>query len=164
MKCRFCKKELVNNSTINYGMFPMTPNAIESDVLRNKNGHIYEYKFTITLCIYCGLIQQLNQPDPNILYFRFKNEVTGQKWKRHFQELSKFILKNYHTNDNVLEIGSGDLQLANTLLEKGVDHITVVEKNIDPKNLTPKISFYSTYLEEIDFIENFDLVCSSHVF
>lgn len=164
MNCRYCQKQLGNNPILEYGMFPMTPNAIENDLLKDQNGNTYAYEFTIIICSKCGLIQQLNQPNPDILYFRFKNETTGKKWKQHFQEFSEFVFKNYCANQSILEIGAGDLQLTNMLIEKGMDSITVVEKNIDVKHYNPKILFIFSYLEEVNFVKKFDIVYSSHVF
>lgn len=141
----------------------MTPNAVELGVLLNNNS-FYEYEFKIVNCSNCGLIQQYNAPDPNILYFRFKNEIVGEKWKRHFQEFLKFILSNYKKNFAVLEVGAGDLSLANMLIENNVIDLTIVEKNIDEHNVNPAIKIHFSYLEDIDFQRKFDIIYSSHVF
>ena len=164
MDCRYCNYPL-NRSTqeLDFGKMPMTPNTIESGYLLN-NDSFYEYEFKIVNCDNCGLIQQYNAPDPNILYFRFKNEIVGEKWRRHFQELAKFILNNYKKNFAVLEVGAGDLSLANTLRENGIVDLTVVEKNIDKNNIQPSIAIILSYLEDVDFPKKFDIVYSSHVF
>ena len=164
MKCRFCGYSLDKNHCIDYGNMPMTPNAVEKNTLVKKDGMFYEYEMVVVLCTHCGLIQQLNSPDPNILYFRFKNEVVGKKWERHFDQFSKFVLQNYKNNDLLLEVGAGDLQLTNILLGNGINNITVAEKIIDEKNLNPKINFINAYLEDVSFTEKFDIIYSSHVF
>ena len=75
MDCRYCGHSLKQyEQELNFGRMPMTPNAIEKGVLLN-NGSFYEYEFKIVNCTSCGLIQQYNAPDPNILYFRFKKET-----------------------------------------------------------------------------------------
>lgn len=164
MDCRYCNYSLdKHGQELDFGKMPMTPNAIEQGVLLN-NGSFYEYEFKIVNCSNCGLIQQYSEPDPNILYFRFKNEIVGEKWKRHFQEFMKFILDNYKKNFTVLEVGAGDLSLANMLKENGVDDLTIVEKNIDEKNVNPLITIIFSYLEEENFSKKFDIVYSSHVF
>ena len=164
MDCRYCGHSLKQyEQELNFGRMPMTPNAIEKGVLLN-NGSFYEYEFKIVNCTSCGLIQQYNAPDPNILYFRFKNEIVGEKWKRHFQEFLKFILGNYEKTHAVLEVGAGDLSLANMLVENGVTDLTIVEKNIDGKNVNSAIRIYFSYLEDVDFPKKFDIIYSSHVF
>lgn len=164
MDCRYCHHSLDKHGyELDFGKMPMTPNAIEQGVLLN-NGSFYEYEFKIVNCNNCGLIQQYNAPDPNILYFRFKNEIVGEKWKRHFQEFMKFILNNYKKSFTVLEVGAGDLSLANMLIENGVSDLTVVEKNIDEKNVNPLITIIFSYLEEASFPKKFDIIYSSHVF
>lgn len=164
MDCRYCNYSLdKHGQELDFGKMPMTPNAIEQGVLLN-NGSFYEYEFKIVNCSNCGLIQQYNAPDPNILYFRFKNEIVGDKWGRHFQEFLKFILDNYRENFAVLEVGAGDLSLANMLIKNGVTDLTIVEKNIDEKNVNPAIKIHFSYLEEIDFSRKFDIIYSSHVF
>jgi len=162
MNCRFCNIEVNKNIGFSYGKIPMTPNALEKNILM-KNGKFYEYDFDITICKCCGLIQQFNSPNPSILYFRFKNEVVGKIWERHYQKFSKFILNNAQNNSRLLEIGAGDLKLANILLQNGVDHITIVEKNIVSKNLNPKLRFHKGFLEDFNTNEKFDIIYSSHV-
>ena len=75
----------------------------------------------------------------------------------------EFILKNYTKNDSVLEIGAGDLSLANMLVEAGIGNITVVEKNIDVINISPAIILNIAYLEDVNFTKKFDIVYS-HMF
>lgn len=164
MECKYCHHILdAGDCVIDFGKIPMTPNALERGVLLN-NGSFYEYEFKIIACNICGLIQQCNTPNQDILYFRFKNEVIGEKWKRHFQEFARFILKNYSKNFNILEIGAGDLSLANMLVDNGVSNVTAVEKNIDTKNTSSEIMLHIGYLEEINFTKKFDIIYSSHVF
>ena len=162
MNCRVCNIELDKTLGFSYGKIPMMPNALEKDVLM-KNGKFFEYEFVITICNNCGLIQQFNSPDPLILYFRFKNEVVGKLWERHYQIFSHFISDNFQNGFRLLEIGAGDLKLANILLKKGINNITVVEKNIVEKNLDPKLHFHKGFLEDFNSIEKFDIIYSSHV-
>ena len=143
---------------------PITPNAVEKGILLDNKGNFYEYEFEIVICKNCGLIQQSFSPDPNKLYFRFKNKVVGDKWKRHFTQFVNFITMSINPKSSLLEVGAGDLQLANRLLENGFDNITIVEKNIDINNVNDKITFHFSFLEDVNFEKKFDLVYSSHVF
>lgn len=163
IQCLYCNEELDKNIGVNFGLVPMTPNALEKGVLL-KGGIFFEYELIITVCAHCGLIQQYYPPDPNILYFRFKNESVGAKWQRHYQQFTDFIMESYWNDSLVLEVGAGDLNLANMLIEKGIGGITTIDKNIISTNLCPKINHIDGFLEEIEFKKKFDVVYSSHVF
>ena len=164
MQCRYCDHFVDRELSIQFGKMPITPNAVEKGILLDNKGNFYEYEFEIVICKNCGLIQQSLSPDPNKLYFRFKNEVVGDKWKRHFTQFVDFITMSINPKSSLLEVGAGDLQLANMLLEKGFDNITIVEKNIDINNVNDKITFHFNFLEDVNFEKKFDLVYSSHVF
>ena len=164
MQCRYCDHFVDRELSIQFGKMPITPNAIEKGILLDNKGNFYEYEFEIVICKNCGLIQQSLSPDPNKLYFRFKNEVIGDKWKRHFTQFVDFITMSINPKSSLLEVGAGNLQLANILLEKGFDNITIVEKNIDINNVNDKITFHFNFLEDVNFEKQFDLVYSSHVF
>lgn len=164
MKCRYCDHFVDKELSIQFGKMPITPNAIEKGILLDEKGNFYEYEFEIVICKNCGLIQQLLSPDPNKLYFRFKNEIVGDKWNRHFTQFVDFICMSIDSKSSLLEVGAGDLKLANMLLKRGFDNITIVEKNIDSDNVNNKIKFHFNFLEEVNFNEKFDLVYSSHVF
>jgi predicted SAM-dependent methyltransferase len=162
--CRYCNFDLTLKNSFSIGMIPMTPNSVEYGKLL-KNGKCIEYDLTIIICKKCGLIQQLHSPDPDVLYFEFKNQHVGKLWDRHYQKFTDFILMEYSKDMNVLEVGAGDLKLANILLNKNIiPQISVVEKNIIPQNLNQKIQFYEGFLEDISFNKKFDLIYSSHVF
>lgn len=164
MQCRYCDHFVDRKLSIQFGKMPITPNAVEKGILLDNKGNFYEYEFEIVICKNCGLIQQSLSPDPNKLYFRFKNEVVGDKWKRHFTQFVNFITMSINPKSSLLEVGAGDLQLANRLLENGFDNITIVEKNIDINNVNDKITFHFSFLEDVNFEKKFDLVYSSHVF
>ena len=59
---------------LDYGVLPMTPNALEKDELLNDSGQYYTYDYSVTSCSNCGLIQQVGNPDMHILYHKFKNQ------------------------------------------------------------------------------------------
>jgi|SaaInlStandDraft_2_1057019.scaffolds.fasta_scaffold77802_1 SAM-dependent methyltransferase len=162
-ECRYCNFTLISENEFSFGKIPMTPNAIETGELL-KNGKYFEYNLEIIVCKNCGLIQQLHSPDPDILYFRFKNQHVGKLWEKHYDEFSSFILTEWSKDMNILEIGAGDLKLANILVKNKISRISVVEKNIIPEKLNNKIKFYEGFLEDISFSEKYDLVYSSHVF
>ena len=162
MNCRFCYKELRKNEEFSFGKIPMTPNAIEAGLLL-ENGNPIEYELAITICENCGLIQQFFSPDPSILYFRFKNEIVGEMWKRHYSKFTDFILEQTNEHSKILEIGGGDLSLAERLIEKGIQGITVIEKNIKSKDYSQKINLFKGFLEDYKTESKFDLIYSSHV-
>ncbi len=162
MNCRFCDNKLKRKKEFSFGNIPMTPNAIEAGLLL-ENGKPIEYELAISICENCGLIQQFNSPDPSILYFRFKNEIVGDIWEKHYSEFADFIVKQNSEKIKILEIGGGDLSLAERLLKKGIDKITVIEKNIKSKNYSEKINVFKGFLEDYKEDSKFDLIYSSHV-
>ena len=118
---------------------------------------------TIAICKKCGLIQQFNSPDPSILYFIFKNEIVGDIWEKHYSEFSDFITYQKVEGVKILEVGGGDLSLAEKLLENGIDKIEVIEKNIKTENFSEKINVFKGFLEDYNKSSKFDLIYSSHV-
>ena len=160
MNCRYCDERLEKN--FSYGSVPMTPNAVEEGVLL-KNGKPIEYELAISVCKKCGLIQQFNSPDPSVLYFIFKNEIVGDIWEKHYFEFSDFIAYQKFDGVKILEVGGGDLSLAERLLKKGIDKIEVIEKNIKTENFSEGINVFKGFLQDYNKSSKFDLVYSSHV-
>lgn len=162
MKCRFCDNKLKKEKKFSFGNIPMTPNAIDAGLLL-ENGKPIEYELAISICENCGLIQQFNSPDPSILYFRFKNEIVGDIWEKHYSEFADFIVKQNSEKIKILEIGGGDLSLAERLLKRDIHKITVIEKNIKSENYSEKINVFKGFLEDYQDDSKFDLIYSSHV-
>ena len=160
MNCRYCNEKL--EEEFSFGSVPMTPNAVQKGLLL-KNGKPIEYELTIAICKKCGLIQQFNSPDPSILYFIFKNEIVGDIWEKHYSEFSDFITYQKFEGVKILEVGGGDLSLAEKLLENGIDKIEVIEKNIKTENFSEKINVFKGFLEDYNKSSKFDLIYSSHV-
>ncbi len=49
IQCRYCNEELDKNIGVNFGLVPMTPNALEKGVLL-KGESFFEYELIITVC------------------------------------------------------------------------------------------------------------------
>lgn len=162
MKCRFCKNDLKREYTHSFGNIPMTSNSFTDDELKKQK--IVEYELAIVVCDKCGLIQQFNSPDPEILYSKFRNDNIGELWDRKYSKLSNMILKNCSEKSTILEIGGGNLMLANEVIKKTNKSITVIEKNPELKNKSEKINLFQGFLEDFETNLKFDLVYSSHVF
>jgi len=58
-----------------------------------------------------GLIQLKNLIDPKLIYSDYHSEAHGNLWKKHHQELSRFIIK--YCGKEIIEIGGGANNLAN---------------------------------------------------
>ena len=128
MKCRYCNTIFNEEKLVNYGELPMTPNALNKDELLNDNGGYYVYDYSITSCSNCGLIQQIGNPDMNVLYHKFKNQEMGPTWKQHYVNYADFIVRNSSSNGAFLEVGCGDYTLAQELLSRGVPKVVTVDR------------------------------------
>lgn len=161
MECKWCKNKLFD-PIISFKDFPMYSSSVLKGTLLDENGLCYKYNFEITYCECCGLIQQSVIPDMNIVYAFSKNEGVGKKWENHYNAYASFILKNKRSNNKYLEIGGGNLKVANLLSNNGIKDISIVE--IDKEASTEKYKFYNNFFENIDFNKKYNCIYSSHVF
>jgi hypothetical protein len=126
-------------------------------------------------CINCGLIQNINLLDQNLVYLNNHNtEIVGEIWKQHYDELSNFIKKN-SKGEVILEIGDPSAKLAHQLKQnykkwvivepntnlKSYDNIEIINSFFDGKNPTNYIieTIVHSHLFEhiynpIEFLEN----------
>ena len=165
MKCRYCNIKFNEDRLVDYGVLPMTPNALEKDELLNDSGQYHTYDYSVTSCSTCGLIQQVGNPDMHILYHKFKNQEMGPTWKQHYVSYADFITKHASTNGLFLEVGCGDYTLAQELLQRGVSKVVTVDRITG--SATPpsaKIEHKNGFLEEVELNDSYDAVYSSHVF
>ena len=160
MNCRWCYGNL-SKPILSFKNFPMYPSSVKRGELKDKFNNYYIYDFEIAICKSCKLIQQLKNPNFEILYAFSRNEGFGPKWKNHYHEFSKFIT-NFKIEGSYLEIGGGNLVLAKNLFDSGIKDISIVE--IDQKYKDKNFKFYNNKFESIHFKEKFNVIYSSHVF
>ena len=160
MTCRWCYGQLTK-PILSFKNFPMYPSSVKKGELQDNSNNYYVYDFEIVICKSCNLIQQLNNPNFEILYSFSRNEGIGLKWKNHYHEFAKFI-DNFKMEGSYLEIGGGNLLLANNLLNSGIKDISIVE--FDQTYKDKNFKFYNNKFEKINFEEKFNVIYSSHVF
>lgn len=160
MTCRWCYGEL-SKPVLSFKNFPMYPSSVKRGELKDNSNNYYVYDFEIVICKSCNLIQQLNNPNFEILYSFSRNEGIGLKWKNHYHKFAKFM-NNFKMEGSYLEIGGGNLLLANNLLNSGIKDISIVETDQTYKDKNFK--FYNNKFENINFEEKFNAIYSSHVF
>ena len=97
-----------------------------------------------------------------MVYAFSRNEGIGPKWEKCYLEYCKFIMKILSRNSRILEIGGGNLKLANNISKFGVKNISIVQT--EKKYINSKYDFYLDFFESIDFKIKFDAIYSSHVF
>jgi SAM-dependent methyltransferase len=161
MTCQWCQGDLSDPEII-FKDFPMYSSSVPKGALLDVDGYHYKYDFEITFCNKCGLIQQSVLPDMNIVYAFSKNEGVGGKWEEHYKKYANFILKNKNPNGKYLEIGGGNLKVADILYINKIQDISIVE--VDKEVLTKKYMLFNGFFEDIEFNEQYDNIYSSHVF
>ena len=80
-------------------------------------------------CQNCKLVQLINLVDLDILYHKGHNPAIGKMWEQHHKQLGTFVRK--HAGERILEIGGGNLKLANNILK---DNSSVIEYHVYDKN------------------------------
>ena len=165
MKCRYCNTVFNERRLVDYGVLPMTPNALGKDELLNESAQYHTYDYSVTSCPNCGLIQQVGNPDMYVLYHKFKNQQMGPTWDQHYVSYADFITKHASTDGLFLEVGCGDYALAQELLQRGVPKVVTVDRITGTaKPPSEKIEHKNGFLEEVVLNDSYDAVYSSHVF
>lgn len=147
--CRITNKDLKEYFV--WENFPMlnacTNTNVEDDVYYNFGLGVSDI----------GLIQQLNDPDPNILYKESHNSSIGNIWNTHNKEFVKFLETSLDKNLNVCEIGSGNGKIVNMLRD---------DINIDCYDPSPTflendhIKIYKKFFDGVD--KKYDVIFCSH--
>jgi len=124
-KCVLCEDKIEKIHTINN--IPSFMGVVES------NTNIVKNDMVIGECLNCGLLQNINLLDPDLIYLNNHNtQVVGDIWKNHYVELSDFIKEN--SNGNVIfEIGDPSAKLAKKLKDNYKKWI-IIEPNTDTKS------------------------------
>lgn len=93
-----------------------------------SNNVIIKNDMIVGECDQCGLIQNINLLDQDLVYMNNHNtEVVGETWQNHYVELCDFIKKN-SVGDIILEIGDPTAKLAKNIKDNYKKWI-IVEPN-----------------------------------
>lgn len=115
------------------------------------------------ICKNCGCIQLEKLIDLSVLYHKGHNSAYGKTWEYHHKKFSDVVSK--YCGTSVLEIGGGNLKLANLVTDKRSDvKFTVIDSNCEKsnkQNIITKIEFfdYKNYNTEYEV----DTIVHSHV-
>ena len=167
-KCIFCHKKNLEE-ILPDGEFQIP----QSMCLMDTNNHEQHWmSYNIQKCLNCNTYQNKYLADINILYGQSHIAPYGTIRKNMTTQCSDFILKNIiNTNKNqvILEIGGGDGQLSDCILENN----SYITKYIivDPSYVgnTSNRTIYNTYIENLgelekDILSETNIIIMSHVF
>lgn len=149
---RFYPVYTFNNFPVYMGISDHTD--IKQDIMSNMSW---------VICKHCGCIQLKNLLDINIVYHKGHNSAYGKTWEKHHRDFANFI--NKYCGNNLLEIGGGNLKLAELLTSMNNNiKFTVFDTNcVKTKNnniITIEEFFdYTNY--KIDY--EIDTIIHSHV-
>lgn len=115
-------------------------------------------------CGDCNQIQLGKLIEESILYAKPHNVALGKNWRLHNDAFVKFV--NEECYGNILEIGGGNLHIANKIaaLEK-VNKYEVLDSNIAKNNSTNEKIIFHEKMFDISSIEEqkYDFIIHSHV-
>jgi len=115
-----------------------------------------------SVCSDCDCVQIKNLIPLDLLYGKSHNAAIGKTWDKHHLEFCKFT-KEY-VNGNVLEIGGGNLKVANNLSNSDrVETITVFDKNFVADKKSKKIILKNDFFDQskIEIIP--DVIIHTHL-
>lgn len=124
-ECVLCDGKLNEFHRINYmpsfmGVVDSNDNVVNEDMIFGE-------------CDSCGLLQNINLLDSEIVYLNNHNtEIVGETWKKHYIELSNFIKEN-SKGDIILEIGDPSAKIAN-ILKENYKKWVIIEPNTELVN------------------------------
>ena len=111
-----------------------------------------------------GVIQLRKLLPLDVVYFEYHSEAVGKVWKKHFQEFSKFILKN-NKSKKIIEIGGSNGHLAQVCLnlDKNLKW-TIIEPNPEKKKFKDKnINIVKSFIEnKLDILSKDTTLVHSH--
>tara|TARA_B100001093_G_scaffold214239_1_gene205541 strand:+ start:14816 stop:15850 length:1035 start_codon:yes stop_codon:yes gene_type:complete len=113
-------------------------------------------------CSDCGCVQIKNLIPLDLLYAKSHNAAIGKTWDKHHLEFCKFTKEYVH--GNVLEIGGGNLKVANNLSESDrVKTITIFDKNFVADKKSKKIILKNHFFDQskIEIIP--DVIIHTHL-
>lgn len=142
-----------------FELFPVYMGVSEHDRIDED---IYE-DMTWVICKNCGCIQLKTLIDLDILYHKGHNGAVGKTWEEHHKKLADIISE--YGGSSVLEIGGGNLKLANFVTDKRSDLMfTVVDPNCDKsdrQNIITKTELFDYDNYNIEY--EIDTIVHSHV-
>jgi hypothetical protein len=117
---------------------------------------------TFATCIDCGCVQLKKLIPLDLLYAKSHNAAVGKTWDKHHLEFSEFANKYVH--GNVLEIGGGNLKVANFLSKNNkVKKITVFDKNFITDSKSEKIILKDVFFNVKEVQEHQDVIIHTHL-
>lgn len=143
--------------------FPVSLSCIPVDLEHNK-----KLDMIFDICKKTGIIQIRNAPLLEDIYIIPHNSSIGKIWNNLFELFNKILLKYIEEDNNILEIGGGNLLLASKILKnKKIKKYTVYEKNINLSNCflnDKRINLVNDYItNKTDIKEHYKFYIHSHV-
>jgi len=144
----------------NFQKFP-----IYMGISKNNNDKFYDQHWVI--CKDCGTIQLQYLIDLDELYGVPHNPAVGNMWRMHHKKFAKYAQQ--YLGKNILEIGGGNLIIANNICEnnKDIRKYIIYDKHFDyTENKHNAIYIKQEFFTENQDIENeiIDTIILSHTF
>lgn len=115
------------------------------------------------VCKACGCIQLKNLIDLSIIYHKGHNSAYGKTWEKHHKQFANFI--NRYCGNSILEIGGGNLKLAEFVADLNQDlKFTVFDTNCNKshkQNIITKEEFFDYNNYKLEY--SIDTIVHSHV-
>jgi SAM-dependent methyltransferase len=114
-------------------------------------------------CDKCGELQLKTLIDERVLYGKTHNGSVGKSWVEHNNTFVDFIASECY--GNVLEIGGGNLHIANKIAESDkVNNYHIIDSNIFKENATTYKFTFSEDLFDLNQIpdKSYDFIIHSH--
>jgi len=144
----------------NFKKFP-----IYMGIAKTNDDKFYDQKWVI--CKDCGTIQLEKLVKLEELYQVCHNPAVGNMWKLHHENFSEYVSK--YSGKNILEIGGGNLIIANKICEilPSITTYVIYDKHFDYNKIKhAKISLNKRFFKENSNIKQnlFDTIILSHTF
>lgn len=140
--------------------YPLSLSSIDKDYTNIKT-----MDMVFEICKETGIIQVRNAPSLNDIYINAHNSSYGKVWNNLFEEF-KILINNYNFK-TILEIGGGNLMLADKILKNNnkINNYTVYEVNSTIKHTTDtRINFIQEYFTKDTILDkSYDFIIHSHV-
>ena len=152
--CIMCKGKVRDIHTLK--QFP-----IYMGVSCENSQDLYSDK-VFSACNDCGCVQIKNLIPLDLLYAKSHNAAIGKTWDKHHLEFCEFIKEYVH--GNVLEIGGGNLKVANNLSDSDrVETITVFDKNFVADRKSKKIILKNHFFDQSEIKKTPDVIIHTHL-
>lgn len=131
-------------------------------VSKENNNNITKNDLIVGECSVCGLIQNMNLLEAELVYMNNHNtEVVGEIWEGHYVELCDFIKKNA-TGNIILEIGDPSAKLAKNL-KNYFDKWIIIEPNTELEDFDNVEIIKGFFEGEKPTNDDYDTIVHSHV-